>query len=89
MNLSPRQLSSPNLARVVDDALRHSGLPASALCLEITESAIMEDPEAADATEYYADKFRTIFEEAGTGVRKAGDKAGDAADKLSDWLRQR
>jgi hypothetical protein len=45
--------------------------------------------EAADATDYYADKFRGIFEEAGTGVRKAGDKAGDAADKLSEWLRQR
>lgn len=45
--------------------------------------------EAADATDYYADKFRTIFEEAGTGVRKVGDKAGDAADKVSDWLRQR
>ena len=31
----------------------------------------------------------TIFEEAGEGVSKAGDKAGDAADKLSDWLKQR
>jgi EAL domain-containing protein (putative c-di-GMP-specific phosphodiesterase class I) len=49
VNLSPRQLSSPSLARVVDDALRISGLPASALCLEITETAIMEDPEAAQA----------------------------------------
>ena len=45
--------------------------------------------EAADATDYYADKFRNIFEEAGTGVRKVGDKAGGAADKVSDWLRQR
>jgi Zn-dependent protease with chaperone function len=45
--------------------------------------------EAADATDYYADKFRGIFEEAGTGVRKVGDKAGGAADKVSDWLRQR
>jgi Zn-dependent protease with chaperone function len=45
--------------------------------------------EAADATDYYADKFRTIFDEAGTGVRKVGDKATDAADKMSEWLRQR
>jgi Zn-dependent protease with chaperone function len=45
--------------------------------------------EAGDAADYYADRFRTIFEEAGTGVRRAGDKAGDAADKLSDWLKQR
>jgi EAL domain-containing protein (putative c-di-GMP-specific phosphodiesterase class I) len=47
VNLSPRQLSSPNIAQVVADALHDSGIPASALCLEITESAIMEDPEAA------------------------------------------
>jgi diguanylate cyclase (GGDEF)-like protein/PAS domain S-box-containing protein len=49
VNLSPRQLSSPNLASVVAGALDESGIPASALCLEITESAIMEDPEAAHA----------------------------------------
>ena len=49
VNLSPRQLSSPNLAAVVARALDESGIPASALCLEITESAIMEDPEAAHA----------------------------------------
>ncbi|RKQ87285.1 Zn-dependent protease with chaperone function [Solirubrobacter pauli] len=44
---------------------------------------------AADATDYYADKFKGIFEEAGVGVRKAGDKAGEAADRISDWLKQR
>src|SRR3954452_3402531 len=45
--------------------------------------------EAGDAAEYYADKFRTIFKEAGDGVGKVGDKAGDAADRLSDWLKSR
>jgi Zn-dependent protease with chaperone function len=45
--------------------------------------------EAGDATEYYADKFRTIFKEGSEGVGKVGDKAGEAADKLSDWLKQR
>jgi len=45
--------------------------------------------EAGDAAEFYADRFRTIFEEAGVGAKKAGDKAGDAADRLSDWLKQR
>jgi EAL domain-containing protein (putative c-di-GMP-specific phosphodiesterase class I) len=49
VNLSPRQLSSPNLAEVVANCLATTGLPPSALCLEITESAIMEDPEAAHA----------------------------------------
>ncbi len=45
--------------------------------------------EAGDAAEYYADKFRTIFKEAGEGVNKTGEKVSDAADKLSDWLKQR
>ncbi|HWK25364.1 MAG TPA: M48 family metallopeptidase [Solirubrobacter sp.] len=45
--------------------------------------------EAGDAAEYYADRFRTIFKEAGDGFSKAGDKAGEAADRLSDWLKQR
>jgi diguanylate cyclase (GGDEF)-like protein/PAS domain S-box-containing protein len=49
VNLSPRQLSDPNLSTVVADTLAATGLPASALCLEITESAIMEDPDAAHA----------------------------------------
>jgi diguanylate cyclase (GGDEF)-like protein/PAS domain S-box-containing protein len=47
VNLSPRQLSSPSIADTIADALADAGLPASALCLEITESAIMEDPESA------------------------------------------
>ena len=49
VNLSPRQLSDPNLATVVANTLSDTGIPPSALCLEITESAIMEDPEAAHA----------------------------------------
>ena len=44
---------------------------------------------ASEATDYYADKFKGIFEEAGVGVRKTGEKAGEAADKISDWLKQR
>ncbi|MDA0180736.1 M48 family metallopeptidase [Solirubrobacter phytolaccae] len=44
---------------------------------------------AADATDHYAEKFKGIFEEVGVGARKAGDKAGEAADKISDWLKQR
>ena len=38
---------------------------------------------------YYAERFRGFFKDAGAGVDKAGDKVGDAADKLSGWLRDR
>src|SRR5215210_1115893 len=43
--------------------------------------------EAGDAVEFYAERFRAIFREAGAGVEKAGEKVGAAAERLSDWLR--
>ncbi|MGP4014631.1 sensor domain-containing protein [Saccharopolyspora sp. 5N708] len=46
-NLSPRQLEDPRLQSIVQQALAVSGLPAHALCLEVTENAIMQDPLAA------------------------------------------
>ena len=45
--------------------------------------------EAGDAADYYGEKFRAIFKEAGVGASKAGDKAGEAAEKLSEWLKSR
>ena len=46
-NLSPRQLDDPDLQALVQRALADSDLPAHALCLEVTEEAIMHDPTAA------------------------------------------
>ncbi|WP_461152427.1 EAL domain-containing protein [Saccharopolyspora tripterygii] len=46
-NLSPRQLDDPHLQALVQHALEDSGLPAHALCLEVTEETIMHDPTAA------------------------------------------
>ena len=43
--------------------------------------------EAGDAVDYYAERFRTIFREAGAGVEKAGDLVADAAERLTEWLR--
>ena len=43
--------------------------------------------EAGDAVDYYAERFRAIFREAGAGVEKAGDRVAGAADRVSDWLR--
>nr|WP_307793901.1 GGDEF domain-containing phosphodiesterase [Actinotalea soli] len=50
VNLSARQLSDPNLIPTVRDALDQYGLDPALLILEITETALMEDAEAAVAT---------------------------------------
>jgi diguanylate cyclase (GGDEF)-like protein len=49
VNLSPRQLTDPNLLSDVAASLESSGLPAESLTLEITESAMMHDTETAVA----------------------------------------
>jgi diguanylate cyclase (GGDEF)-like protein/PAS domain S-box-containing protein len=43
VNLSARQITQPDLVEVVVGALDESGLDPSALCLEITETALMAD----------------------------------------------
>jgi diguanylate cyclase (GGDEF)-like protein/PAS domain S-box-containing protein len=43
VNFSPRQLSHPTAVQSVVDALERSGLPAELLCVEITESALLEE----------------------------------------------
>ncbi|MBL8777657.1 MAG: PAS domain S-box protein [Acidimicrobiales bacterium] len=50
VNLSGRQLTEPGVAEIVDAILRRHDLPASALCLEITESMLMADSAAAAAS---------------------------------------
>jgi diguanylate cyclase (GGDEF)-like protein len=45
VNLSPRQVSEPGLVRQVAAVLERTGLPSSALALELTESALMEESE--------------------------------------------
>jgi diguanylate cyclase (GGDEF)-like protein/PAS domain S-box-containing protein len=50
VNLSVRQLAQPRLTAVVAGILEETGLEASALCLEITETALMQDPGAAAVT---------------------------------------
>ena len=47
VNLSVRQLEQPDLVQRVADALQRSGLPADSLCLEITETSLMTNPEGA------------------------------------------
>ena len=47
VNLSRRQLASPELLDDVRDAIAASGVDPSQLALEITESVLMDDPERA------------------------------------------
>ncbi|CAA9482842.1 MAG: hypothetical protein AVDCRST_MAG30-905 [uncultured Solirubrobacteraceae bacterium] len=45
--------------------------------------------EAGDAVEFYSERFRKAFQEAGESVGKAGGSVADAGEKLSDWLKRR
>src|SRR5207237_2031850 len=47
VNLSARQMSAADLTRLVRTALNDSGLEPGLLCLEITESVLMEDVGAS------------------------------------------
>lgn len=49
VNISARELVNPDFFRTVAQALAESGLPASCLELEITESTAMQDPEVSIA----------------------------------------
>jgi diguanylate cyclase (GGDEF)-like protein len=49
VNISARHLAEADLETAVRDTTRATGLPPEALGLEITETAVMDDPEAARA----------------------------------------
>jgi len=50
VNVSARQLSQDGLIDVVHDALEESTLDPAQLCLEVTESVLVEDPETSAKT---------------------------------------
>jgi EAL domain-containing protein (putative c-di-GMP-specific phosphodiesterase class I) len=78
VNLSARQLSDPELVKTVAAALEGSGLDPSGLYLEITESVLMDDAEAARGT---LEALR------GLGVRLAVDDFGTGYSSLA-YLRR-
>ncbi len=47
VNLSAIQVARDDVAAAADSALRHSGLDGARLCLELTESSIVQDPGRA------------------------------------------
>ena len=77
VNLSARQLSDPQLLDVVSDALDVSGLPPHLLCLEVTETVVMEDAEAS---------ARVLQQLRGLGVQVAIDDFGTGYSSLAYLL---
>ncbi len=69
VNLSPRQLADGAIVENVARDLKDAGLPGSALVLEITESALMENYEAvlARLLELKAMGIRLALDDYGTG----------------------
>ena len=47
INLSPKQFAHPDLVETIDEMLGKTGLDGTSLNLEITESTLMDNPEAA------------------------------------------
>lgn len=78
VNLSARSLDDPRLVDVVDDVVRRSGLAPSSLVLEITETALLHNRDAARAT---VESLRDL------GVGVALDDFGTGYSSLS-FLRE-
>jgi diguanylate cyclase (GGDEF)-like protein/PAS domain S-box-containing protein len=78
VNLSPRQLRHPSLVSDVARAIAETGLAASCVTLEITESALVED---------VAETTRVLHELKGIGVQLAIDDFGTGYSSLS-YLRR-
>jgi diguanylate cyclase (GGDEF)-like protein len=74
VNLSPVQLLDPRLPQIVSQALLDSGLDASRLELEITETALFGDDEAS---------LRTLNQLRDLGVRISLDDFGTGYSSLS------
>lgn len=50
INVSARRLAQPDLVEEIDRVLDETGIPRGCLRLEVTESAVIEDPERAAVT---------------------------------------
>ncbi len=74
VNISARDLLSRDLPQLIGDLLHKHDVPRGLVCLEITESTFMEDPEHALAT------LRALH---GLGVRLAIDDFGTGFSSLA------
>ncbi|MEP6462671.1 MAG: bifunctional diguanylate cyclase/phosphodiesterase [Frankiaceae bacterium] len=78
VNLSARQIHDAQLVETVRRALHENGLPGSALCLEVTETTLMDDVEATAST---IDALKAL------GIRLSADDFGTGYSSLA-YLRQ-
>ncbi len=78
VNVSARQIQQQDVPALVREVLRDTGLPPGCLELELTESALMHDTEAAIATMRHLERL---------GVRLALDDFGTGYSSLS-YLRR-
>jgi diguanylate cyclase (GGDEF)-like protein len=68
VNVSARQLAEPGLIEVVASALEHSGLPATCLTIEVTETAVFDTERAVEVlTDLHALGVRIALDDFGTG----------------------
>ncbi len=74
VNVSPRQLTDPNLPSIIAEAISRSGVRPDQLWVEITESLMIADPERAL---YDLQRIRNL------GVRIALDDFGTGYSSLS------
>ncbi len=84
VNLSARQLARPGLDETLDRALEAAGLPAERLELEITESVLMDNPDAAAVAlrRLRGRGMRIAIDDFGTGFSSLGYLARLPIDKL-------
>ena len=69
INLSTRDLMDLDFPRKIDELLDRYGVPRAGFCLEITESAIMDDPQRAENTlnQLSASGYKLSIDDFGTG----------------------
>jgi EAL domain-containing protein (putative c-di-GMP-specific phosphodiesterase class I) len=78
VNLSAKQFLQPDLVSTVARILRETGVAGHSLCLELTESAAMEDPERT---------YSTLEELQHLGVRLSLDDFGTGYSSLDQLHR--
>jgi diguanylate cyclase (GGDEF)-like protein len=78
VNVSARQLAQDNLCEIVAGVIEETAIDPPALCLEVTESVLIEDPE---------ESIRTLTELKQLGVKIAIDDFGTGYSSL-EYLRR-